>query len=334
MSPVVPSALSIADSRQPPPIYSELIERTRRALKARLTDAPAGDLLREYVERGKMLRAFLVFAASHAVDGNPRDVMMAAEAIELLHNASLIHDDIIDGADVRRGLVSLHEQLGIGRALVVGDDLLMLAFAALGEASASHPASRVLEAIGALNECARDCCRGQFDELCADTSVSLDRYLQIVRGKTSAPFVAAGVLGVVLGGGTAADVARIQQFAGEMGVAFQIGDDVLDLVGEARALGKPAGNSLAHHRPILPLVLLWQSGADARDEWERLDATGLSPLEVRTLLDGRGIFEGVRQIQQHHVDAAVEALEGFANADGAQALRALASCAGIALPVR
>src|SRR5512145_2036024 len=194
--PVTPAAIGSAS--QAAKTYARCVERTRSALSARLLDAPAGEVVREYFERGKMLRAFLVFAATAAVGGEPDDVVMAAEAIELLHGASLFHDDIIDGASTRRGLPALHQRLGVGPALVVGDDLLLRAFAALAEASACHTPARVLAATETLNRLARECCRGQFEELCAQRWVSEADYMAIVAGKTAAPFVAAGVLGVLL----------------------------------------------------------------------------------------------------------------------------------------
>ena len=307
--------------------YATCIERTRSALMARLADAPAGEVVREYFERGKMLRAFLVFAATAAVGGEPDDVVMGAEAIELLHGASLFHDDIIDGASMRRGIPSLHQRLGVGPALVVGDELLLRAFATLAEASSRHPAARVLAATDTLNRLARDCCRGQFEELCSDRWVSEKEYLAIVAGKTAAPFVAAGSLGVLLGGGTRIQLERMQTFAQDIGVAFQIGDDLLDLVGEARLLGKPAGNSLAQGRPMLPLVYLWEQSTPAEQaELRRRNGSEWRRAELVRVLDDRCILDRTRQRQAGYVDAALAALEGF-QAPAVEALRALAATA-------
>jgi geranylgeranyl pyrophosphate synthase len=309
-----------------PPAYSLCIERTRKALYERLLDAPAAGVLREYFQRAKMLRAFLVFAASASVGGDPDDVLMAAVAIELLHGASLFHDDIIDQASTRRGVVSLHERLGVGPALVVGDELLLKAFAALAEARVSHPAARVLEATETLNELARDCCRGQFDELCAERWISEADYLGIVQGKTAAPFVAAGVLGILLSRGTRAQLAQIRVYSREMGIAFQIGDDLLDLVGEPRALGKPAGNSLAQGRPMLPLIYLWEASSEAdQRELRRLGNGDCTRRHLVERLEELGILDRVRRVQHRHVEAAVAALKGLPDPAGVDALRALAA---------
>jgi geranylgeranyl pyrophosphate synthase len=306
--------------------YAHWIEQTRRALHVRLADAPASALLQQYFERGKMLRAFVVFAAATAVGGDPGHVVMAAEAIELLHGASLFHDDIIDHATERRGLPSLHGPLGVGRALVVGDELLLRAFAALTDARSHHPPARLLEASETLNQLARECCRGQFDELNAERWISEEQYLAIVSAKTAAPFVAAGALGVLLGGGTASELTQIRLYARHLGIAFQIDDDLMDLVGDARLLGKPVGNSLAEGRPLLPLIYLWQVSSETlREVLCRRGKEGLPREELVELLELNGILERVRKLQQFHADTAIASLRGFRDVRGVDALRALAT---------
>lgn len=309
-----------------PTTYSHLLERTKEALYSRVCAAPAGDLLCQYFERAKMLRAFLVFAASAAVGGNPEEVVMAAEAIELLHGASLFHDDIMDHAAQRRGVVALHEQLGVGRALVIGDDLLLRSFTALAEARTRFPAGLVLDAMETLNQLARDCCRGQFEELCARRWISEEQYLAIVAGKTAAPFVAAGVIGALLGGGSTSQINQIRVYAREMGIAFQIDDDLLDLIGESAFLGKPVGNSLAEGRPMLPLIYLWsESSEPIREKLAMLGQNGWGRELLIELLDQYSIVERVLRVRTRHLDAAIAALKDFGDVTGVAALCALAS---------
>jgi geranylgeranyl pyrophosphate synthase len=307
--------------------FARYIERTRRSLRLRLAGAPAGDLLCQYFERGKMLRAFLAYAAAVAVGSDPEEVVMAAEAVELLHGASLFHDDIIDHASHRRGMVALHETVGTGKALVAGDDLLLRAFTALSEARTRHPPATVLEAMEALNLLALDCCRGQFEELCAGRWISEEDYAAIIGRKTAAPFVAAGVLGALLGGGNKIQLAQIRLYGQHLGMAFQIDDDLLDVVGEPGALGKPVGNSLAEGRPMLPLILLWRSAPDdtVRNRLRELDEGGWNRDELIALLEQHGIVDQVLEVRQRHLDAAMAAIEGFPNPTGVEALRALAS---------
>ena len=326
MARVVPAASGSAGLAELLAAYSTSTERTRSSLSARLSHAPAGEILREYFARGKMLRASLVFAASASVEGKPDDVMMGAEAIELMHAASLFHDDIIDAAAERRGLASLHERLGLGAALVVGDDLLIRALSVLSEARTCHPAARVLQAMDALTELARECCHGQFDELRVGRWISEADYLSIVVRKTASPFVAAGTLGVLLGGGTDEQVAQMRIYSTQLGIAFQIADDLLDLIGDPAAMGKPVGNSLAQGRPMLPLIYLWQIGSDSEKQELNLIGQGDSTRDrLLALMERYGIVERVRQVQQRHVDAALDALTGFPGVVGVDALRTLAA---------
>jgi geranylgeranyl diphosphate synthase, type I len=305
--------------------YARYLERTRQALYVRLRGAPAGDLVSRYFERGKMLRAFLVFAACAAVGGDPDDALMAAEAIELLHGASLFHDDIMDHAAERRGLVALHQQLGVAQALVIGDDLLLRAFTALADAHTRHPAETVLHAMEALNQLARKCCRGQFEELRASRWISEEQYFAIIEGKTASPFIAASVLGVLLGGGTQWQLAQVRVYAREVGIAFQIHDDLLDLVGEPGSMGKPVGNSLMQGRPMLPLIYLWEEASEAvRSKLCQLGNNECGRDELIALLQQHGILERILQVRTRHLDAAVAALKDFDNSTGMQGLCALA----------
>jgi geranylgeranyl pyrophosphate synthase len=184
----------------------------------------------------------------------------------------------------------------------------------------------VLDAMRTLTDLARECCRGQFGELCSNRWISEEEYLAIVSGKTAAPFVAAGVLGVMFGGGTEAQAAQIRIYASQMGIAFQIDDDLLDLIGEPGVRGKPVGNSLAQGRPMLPLIYLWRLGSDrVRKELCRLDEGGWQRDGLIAMLEQFGIIDRVRQVQQRHLDSAVQALKTFPSAAGIDALRELAA---------
>ncbi len=306
--------------------YSQYVERTRQSLYARLHSTPAGDLVSRYFERAKMVRAMLVFAACASVGGDPEDVVMAAEAIELLHGASLFHDDIIDHAAKRRGMAALHEELGEGPALVIGDDLLLRAFAALGDARGRHSAEAVLQAMETLNQLAMTCCRGQFEELRATRWISEEHYLAIVEGKTASPFIAAGVLGVLLGGGTASQLTQIRVYGREMGIAFQIDDDLLDLIGEPDSMGKPVGNSLAEGRPMLPLIYLWQESSEAeRGKLRQLGHNGCGRRELVAILQHHAIFDRTLEARTRHLEAAGAAITDFSDPSGMRALCKLAA---------
>ncbi|TMQ14060.1 MAG: polyprenyl synthetase family protein [Deltaproteobacteria bacterium] len=314
--------------RDPTPLLRnqmERLERCRRRLVLGLRDAPCGAALGEYLGRGKMLRASLVFLACGAVGGDPEEALMAAEAIELLHGASLFHDDLIDEADERRGLPALHRRVGQSAALVLGDYLLVGAFDALCKAHECHPAARMLDAVRTLSQLAQACCRGQLEELDrSDRPVSEESYLSIVRGKTAAPFMAASVLGALLGGGTDEEIENLRAYGLSLGVAFQIYDDLLDLGGIEAALGKPVGNSLAHGRPMLPLIYLREDGVP-EEALRQLQGSEASPVRVMSLLEAHGALDRVRATQEAFIDAAVAAVANLPPGPDVEILRLLPS---------
>ena len=129
-----------------------------------------------------------------------------------------------------------------------------------------------------------------------------------------------------MGGGSKGQLAQIRLYAREMGIAFQIDDDLLDLIGEPQLLGKPVGNSLAQGRPMLPIIYLWKVSSEAtRKKLRRLAEGGWNRDELAGLLEQHGVVDWVLQIQQRHIAAAIEALKGFRHSTGIDALRALAS---------
>ena len=132
--------------------YEHYLRASRDKVAFDLKKTPATAVLAPYFEQGKMLRALLVFVAASATGHEPRNMTMVAAAIELLHGASLIHDDIADEADERRGLPALHRQVGIGPAIVLGDYLILRAFAALRELESSCEPCNVLAALHKLND--------------------------------------------------------------------------------------------------------------------------------------------------------------------------------------
>ena len=174
-----------------------------------------------------MLRPLLAFAAADAAGADPRGALPAAQVIELMHAASLIHDDLIDEADCRRGRPAMHIRLGSAGAIVAGDVLLLSAFDTI--ATADVPAARVSTALRELTGHAIACCRGQAAELDAGARpLRVADYLGLVCDKTAGPFVAAAALGAIMAGADEEHVAVLRTYARAVGVAFQIRDDVLD----------------------------------------------------------------------------------------------------------
>jgi geranylgeranyl pyrophosphate synthase len=219
---------------------------------------------------GKRLRPMLVCLAAGAPPPETAGLVRAAVAVELVHGATLVHDDVLDGSALRRGRPTVVATAGRGAATATGDLLFSRAFAELAADGAGSPA-----AVRALARASRQLALGELtqreDAFRADVTVA--RYLDRCRLKTAVLFRAACELGALEAGG---DAEALGVFGERIGLAFQILDDVLDVSGPPERTGKPRGADLLDGTVTLPLIL-----ARARDP----DLAALDPRSVRTAAD-------------------------------------------------
>jgi geranylgeranyl diphosphate synthase, type II len=204
---------------------------------------------------GKRLRPALALAAAEAVGAPPSRALPVAVAVELVHTYSLIHDDLpcMDDDATRRGRPTVHVAYGEATAVLAGDALLAAAFFALTAAEAEHPAPRLLAAARDLADAAGSLqlVGGQVDDLRLQAPELDAARIESVHGRKTAALITAAIVGGArLGGGAAADLARLRRFGDAVGLAFQIADDLLDADrGEAcslvRVLGAPAARARA-----------------------------------------------------------------------------------------
>ncbi len=199
---------------------------------------------------GKRLRAVLVFLSSRVQAGRiPESAVYAAAAVELIHAASLVHDDLIDHAPHRRGQPTIHEKWHHDAALLVGDYLFALAARAITLTGNMRVMECLVEASEAI-------CEGEISSV--DTveplEAALESYAFKIARKTAALFEAAAKIGALCAQAAPEAVASLGRFGRTLGMAFQIVDDVLDYVGDAYALGKPAGGDLRRGLITLPLI--------------------------------------------------------------------------------
>ena len=204
---------------------------------------------------GKRVRPTVTILACEAVGGTPEMAVDFAVGVELVHNASLVIDDIIDRSAVRRGTPSAWEAFGYGPAIVASDGLLGEAFSLF---------SRDEQAMQIVAEAMVELGEGEATEL-VDRPTAEDEYMELARRKTGALFRAAAELGAVAGGADAFVVEAFGEYAERVGVAFQIRDDVLDATAESAALGKPTGQDVAMDRPsVVQVTDLTPEEANAR----------------------------------------------------------------------
>jgi geranylgeranyl pyrophosphate synthase len=301
--------------------YAPYLAECRAAISSDLANAPQGRILSEYFERGKMLRPLLVFLSASVVGGDPARAIPAAQALEMLHGASLIHDDIIDSAKERRGRPPLHHVIGVGPAVVLGDYLILRACALF----AKIESNRVLEALEVLLLCAEECCRGQVEELVSESGDPEEAYFSIVRGKTASQFAAAATVGGMIGGGGMEEVEALRAFALNIGISFQVRDDELDLTGETPLIRKRAGGMFHNDRQTLPIIYLEKYGSKtAYKRYRQIQKQGGTRSELLALLCEEGILERLKQVKEQRLSQALEALRRFETSGEVDALTSLA----------
>ncbi|MBL8747697.1 MAG: polyprenyl synthetase family protein [Planctomycetes bacterium] len=225
--------------------------------------------------RGKQLRPVLTFLAGMAVRGATHggslgdDVVTVAKVVELLHTATLVHDDVLDGASLRRRIPTVNQMAGVEVAVLLGDYIYAKAF---------HMAVQLPDPTAArwLAETVRVICQGEITQVLHrfDFAWTESRYFQVIAEKTASLYAAACRLGghyavASPAGGTEARLRALEEYGLELGIAFQIVDDCLDLDGDERVVGKSLGTDLSKGKITLPLLYLMQRGAG---EGERLRA--------------------------------------------------------------
>src|SRR5690606_11492728 len=199
---------------------------------------------------GKRMRPLLLLLASRAFEGEIDRAVTAAAGIELLHTASLVHDDNIDRASLRRGQPTLNSQVSSGAVILIGDYL----FAQSAILAAATNDTRVVTIFATS---LAEICDGQIRETLDAHRITQDRadYDRRIYGKTAALFAGAAEMGAVIGGASEHDISELRGFGTDMGMAFQILDDILDLREGTSSLGKPAGNDLRQGVVTLPTMI-------------------------------------------------------------------------------
>ncbi len=203
---------------------------------------------------GKRLRPSALLLAAEAVGGKAENLIPAALAVEFVHNFTLIHDDIMDEADLRRGLTTVHKKWGVSRAIIAGDALFSKTFEILSCAK-SEP-SQIVESIELLSKTTTDICEGQWMDMDFATrkNVTEEEYMRMVEKKTAVLFAAAVKIGAILSGANR-DVSRaLWDFGRLTGAGFQIYDDVIDLITPEGILGKAQGGDIIEGKRTLIVI--------------------------------------------------------------------------------
>lgn len=253
---------------------------------------------------GKRVRPAVVLLMFRACGGeNPTDVVDIATALELIHTASLLHDDIIDGGETRRGKVSAYHRFGLADSLVAGDFLFSQAFALCGrfEEKVIHWAA---DACIRLTE--GEVMQGRFRH---NSGVTREDYLEIISRKTASLFSQGARLGSYFAGAAPEVVESMASCGFCVGMAFQIIDDLLDVQGDGERTGKPTGADLKDGNPSLPLVLAIALDPEVKRVFQKKRPTAVEIKDALERIRGLGVLTEVQDMANAYGRQALSALE-------------------------
>ncbi len=273
------------------------------------TDNP---IITEAVKRmlaagGKRLRPRMTLLAAAACGGRAVEHLHLAAYMELIHVATLIHDDVVDHAQTRRGVNATAIDYGNRVSVLAGDYLFAWIFKNV-TASYPHPVPHILSATLA------DICDGEVLQLRAmgDLGLPLHAYVEVAQKKTASLFAASAQCGAIMGGGSPGDIEALRRFGDLYGVAFQMNDDLLDMTADERSLGKPVGNDLTERKMTIPLICaLRRENRAFREEVERFyrgSANDGIPHIIEGIAAEGGLDETRREIRRF-VESALSALQ-------------------------
>jgi geranylgeranyl diphosphate synthase type II len=272
---------------------------------------------------GKRIRPVLVLLACEAVGGTIEHAVDAGVAVEILHNFTLVHDDIMDNADQRRGRATVHKEWDSNIAILVGDELIGIAYKCL----LKTPDGDIREVIDVFTDGMIEVCEGQSYDKEFETrgAVSMDEYLMMIGKKTGQLVTMSAEMGAIIGGATHAQRDALASYAQHVGRAFQIQDDLLDVVADEKEFGKAIGGDIVEGKKTYLLVhaLSRAQGSDlellGRIAAKRDLHAGLVP-DVTAVYERLGVLEDAREQIRRDTDAAIGALSALEATQGREML--------------
>ncbi|WP_418500235.1 polyprenyl synthetase family protein [Flagellimonas sp.] len=238
---------------------------------------------------GKRLRPILTLMTAEIFGGKAEDAMDAALAVEMFHNFSLVHDDIMDDAPLRRGKVTVHEKWDLNTGILSGDAMLILSY----QFFESYPAEMYKELTSLFSKTAIEVCEGQQYDVDFETrdDVTIPEYLKMIEYKTSVLVAAAMKMGALVAKAPQKDADAIYEFGRNLGIAFQLQDDYLDAFGDPESFGKQAGGDIRENKKTF-LYLKALEKANKQDKESLLHLYSIKPEDSTAKVEAvKSIFE-------------------------------------------
>jgi len=279
---------------------------------------------------GKKLRPSLVVLSCEAVGGRTEDALKTAAAIEFIHTFSLIHDDIMDKDEMRRGKPSVHVLWGEPMAILAGDTIFSKAFEAIAETNMENvQPQKIIAALKTVVDSCVKLCEGQALDIGFEGNLDVkeDEYLNMIYKKTGALIAAATKAGAIIGGGTEEQIEALSEYGRLIGLAFQIQDDYLDVVSDAEKIGKPVGSDIVEGKMTLMVVytLAKASEEDKNKLISILEANDESLVsDAIAIFNKYGSIDYTRDIALDNVKTAKELLDVLDESDAKESLKLIA----------
>ncbi len=270
---------------------------------------------------GKRLRPYLVIKSCELLGGSINQAIPAAAAIEMVHNFTLVHDDIMDNDEVRHGVPTVHTKFGIPVGILAGDLLFSKAFEVISNSKIQIPKVVSLSLVVALSKSCRDVCEGQALDISMAQSKTIpteSQYRKMVEKKTSSLFVASCAMGAISANTTQSDVNRLSIYGKNLGIAFQIVDDLIGVIGDPRITKKPVGNDIREGKKSLPILLAIKV-AKGKEKTAILKAFGNLAISKSELgkavetISTLGIEHTIRKKASYHLDTARKSISKYDN---------------------
>ena len=296
-------------------------------IKRLSSDVPLVEKIAQYIieSGGKRLRPLLVLLSSRALGYERDDHLKLAAVIEFLHTATLLHDDVVDTSDMRRGRSTANARWGNAPSVLVGDFLYARAFEMMVEL-------QNLKIMDVLSHATAVIAEGEVLQLMnvKNPDVSEDKYMEVIHNKTAMLFEAASHTGALLAGANDDQERAMSAYGKHLGLAFQLVDDVLDYRGDADAMGKNVGDDLAEGKPTLPLIYAMANGSNDEKHLIRqaVRKGGLEDLpSILDIVNRSGALEYTMKRAKAEAQAALDCLKDIPESDHRSALTLLTEVA-------
>ena len=296
-------------------IVNKYLNSKLKGKPKKLYDA-AGHLI---VNGGKRLRPYMVIKSCQILKGKVSNAMPAASAVEMVHNFSLVHDDIMDNDEMRHGVPTVHKKFGMPIAILAGDVLFSKAFQVITDSKLSSSATTQL--VSRLSKACVDICEGQL----LDVKMAEERkipsqaeYVTMIGKKTAALFDVSCAMGAICATNKPKDISNLSSFGRNLGIAFQITDDLIGVMGDPKITKKPVGNDLREGKKSLPILIAIKlaKGSDKKIILKAFGNSKVSRAELNKAVEvirSLGIEENVRGQALKYAEKAEKSLSAYSS---------------------